>query len=418
MVTPEILDGLDVYLVGGAVRDALMGLPVKDRDWVVVGATPDEMKSRGFKEVGQQFPVFLHPHNGEEYALARTERKTGPGYAGFEFRTGTNVTLEDDLARRDLTINAIAQAPDGSLIDPYCGREDIECGVLRHVSAAFCEDPVRLLRVARFHARFGFDIAPETVELMCTMVENGEVDALVPERIWAELRDALCEPRPSAFFLALRECGALARILPEVDVLFGVPQRADYHPEVDTGVHTMMVVDQAAALGGDTRVRFAALVHDLGKAVTPEAQLPSHYGHEWSGLGCIRQMCRRLRVPGDYRDLALLACEVHLNLHRVNELKAATLLGLLEKIDAFRRPARLDQILLVGEADSRGRKGRESTPYTQAQFLRTCFEAACEVDAAGIAKGSKNGPAISQAIRDERIRAIESARKPTQAAGA
>ena len=411
MVTPGILDGLKVYLVGGAVRDRLMGRPVKDRDWVVVGSTPDEMKSRGFKAVGQQFPVFLHPGNSEEYALARTECKTGPGYKGFDFSTGPDVTLEQDLSRRDLTINAIAQAPDGTLIDPYRGREDIENRILRHVSGAFTEDPVRLLRVARFHTRFGFDIAPETLTLMRTMVGNGEVDALVPERIWAELRDALREEQPSVFFQSLRECGALERVLPEVDALFGVPQRADYHPEIDTGVHTMMAVDQAASLSGDIMVRFATLVHDLGKAVTPEAQLPSHYGHEWSGLGCIKQMCERLRVPGDYRDLALLACKVHLNLHRVREMKPATILGLLQTIDAFRRPGRLDQILLVGESDSRGRKGRESSPYPQAAFLRACFDAASGVDAGLIAQGMKDGREISEALHRQRIEAIKSLRE-------
>ncbi len=411
MVTPEILDGLEVYLVGGAVRDRLMGLPVKDRDWVVVGATPDEMRSRGFKPVGQHFPVFLHPQTGEEYALARTEHKTGPGYRGFEFNTDSGVTLEQDLARRDLTLNAIAQARDGCLIDPFRGKEDIGNKVLRHVSNAFVEDPVRLLRVARFHARLGFRIAPETYAIMKRMVANGEVDALVPERIWSEVRDALGESQPSTFFAALRECGALERILPEIDALFGIPQRADYHPEIDAGVHTMMVIDQAAKLGGDAQVRFAALVHDLGKAVTPEAQLPSHYGHEWSGLGCIKQLCRRLRVPGEYKDLALLACEVHLNLHRVGELKAATILDLLERVDAFRRPRRLDQLLLVGEADARGRMGRESAPYPQAAILRACLKAASEIDAGGIARRAKSGPAIALAIRERRIKAIESSRR-------
>jgi len=411
MVTPGILDGLQVYLVGGAVRDRLMGLPVKDRDWVVVGSTPDEMKSRGFKAVGQQFPVFLHPADGEEYALARTERKTGPGYKGFDFSTGPGVTLEQDLSRRDLTINAIAQAPDGALIDPFRGKEDIENRILRHVSGAFTEDPVRLLRVARFHARFGFGIAPETLELMRTMVVNGEVDALVPERIWAELREALREKQPSVFFLALRDCGALERVLPEVDALFGVPQRADYHPEIDSGVHTMMVVDQAASLSSDATVRFAALVHDLGKAVTPEAQLPSHYGHEFSGQGCIKQMCERLRVPGNYRDLALLACKVHLKLHRVSELKPATILELLQTIDAFRRPDRLDQILLVGESDSRGRKGRESRPYPQAAFLRACFDAASGVDAGRIAQDLDDGREIYEALRRQRIEAIRSVKE-------
>jgi len=406
MVTPNTLDGLEVYLVGGAVRDQLMGLPVKDRDWVVVGSNPEDLGRRGFKPVGQQFPVFLHPVTKEEYALARSERKTGPGYKGFEFNTSSEITIEQDLARRDLTINAIAQTPDGALIDPFGGEQDLGQKVLRHVSAAFVEDPVRVLRVARFKARLGFSIAPETRALMKAMVENGEVDALVAERTWAELRDALAEARPSAFFEVLRECGALARVLPEIDALFGVPQKPEYHPEIDAGIHTLMVVDQAAGLSSDLPIRFAALVHDLGKALTPEAQLPSHYGHEWSGLGRIKQLCLRLRIPNEYRDLALLGCEVHLKLHRVSELNASTTLDLLEYMDAFRRPHRLEQALLVGEADARGRKGREIEPYPQADFLRACYRAASEVDAANIARRLQNGTAIAQQIRAQRIKAI------------
>jgi tRNA nucleotidyltransferase (CCA-adding enzyme) len=410
MVTPDALDGLEVYLVGGAVRDRLMGLPVRDHDWVVVGSTPDEMLSRGFKPVGQQFPVFLHPQTREEYALARTERKTGPGYTGFEFSTASNITIEQDLSRRDLTINAIAQTSDGTLIDPFDGETDLENEILRHVSSAFTEDPVRVLRVARFKARFGFSIAPETRGLMKEMVENGEVDTLVAERTWAELRGALGETKPSVFFELLRESGALARILPEIDALFGVPQNAKYHPEIDTGVHTLLVVDQAAEFSDDLPVRFAALVHDLGKAITPEAQLPSHHGHELSGLGPIKQLCQRLRIPNELRDLALLVCKVHLKIHRARELKPATILDLLETLDAFRRPRRLEQVLLVGEADMRGRTGREMEAYPQAGILRVCFKAATEIDAETIARRLKKGPAIAQEIREQRIKAIKAVR--------
>ena len=410
MVTPDALDGLEVYLVGGAIRDRLMGLPVRDRDWVVVGSTPDEMLSRGFKPVGQQFPVFLHPQTREEYALARTERKTGPGYTGFEFSTASDITIEQDLSRRDLTINAIAQTSDGILIDPFGGETDLENEILRHVSLAFTEDPVRVLRVARFKARFGFSIAPETRDLMKVMVDNGEVDTLVAERTWAELRGALGEAKPSVFFELLRESGALARILPEIDALFGVPQNAKYHPEIDTGIHTLLVIDQAAALSGDLPVRFAALVHDLGKAITPEAQLPSHYGHEWSGLGPIKQLCQRLRIPNDFRDLALLVCQVHLKIHRARELKPATILDLLETLDAFRRPQRLEQVLLVAEADMRGRSGREMEAYPQAGILHACFKAATEIDTENIARRLKNGPAIAQGIREQRIEAIKAVR--------
>lgn len=411
MVTPNALDGLEVYLVGGAVRDRLMGLPVRDRDWVVVGSTPDELLCRGFKPVGQQFPVFLHPHTREEYALARTERKTGPGYKGFDFSTAPDITIEQDLSRRDLTINAIAQTSVGTLIDPFNGEADLENGVLRHVSPAFTEDPVRVLRVARFKARFGFSVAAETRDLIKVMVENGEVDTLVAERTWAELRDALGEAKPSVFFELLRESGALARILPEIDALFGVAQNAKYHPEIDAGIHTLLVVDQAAGLSNDLPVRFAALVHDLGKAITPEAQLPSHYGHEWSGLGPIKQLCQRLRIPREYRDLALLVCQVHLKVHRARELKAGTILDLLETLDAFRRPQRLEQVLLVGEADLRGRSGREAEAYPQAGFLRSCFEAAKQVDTESIARRLKNGPAIAQEIRAQRIEAIKAVRQ-------
>lgn len=406
MVTPDILEGLEVYLVGGAVRDYLLKLPVKDRDWVVVGSTPEEMESRGFNAVGQEFPVFLHPKTKEEYALARTERKIEPGYKGFEFSTSPDITLEQDLSRRDLTINAIAQSAAGVIIDPFSGRRDIENEVLRHVSAAFVEDPVRVLRVARFRARLGFDVAEETWEMMRSMVNNGEVDALVPERVWIELKGALMEDKPSLFFYTLRDCGALKPVIPEIDALFGVPQNAKYHPEIDSGIHTMMVVDQAAKLTADPVVLFAALVHDLGKALTPKAELPSHRGHEHSGLGVIRQLCTRLRIPNEYRDLALLACRTHLKLHRIRELKPSSVVDLLEEIDAFRRPQRLEQVLVVGEADIRGRKGYAQHGYPQGDLLRTYFSASRGIDAAGIASRCSGGPDIARRVRGQRCESI------------
>ena len=400
-------------MVGGAVRDQLLGLPINDREWGVVGATPDDLESRGFKSVGLEFPVFLHPHTHEEYALARTERKTGPGYKGFEFSTSSEITLEEDLRRRDLTINAMARSTEGDLIDPFGGRQDLGDRVLRHVSMAFVEDPVRLLRVARFRTRFGFSIATETWALMQSMVENGEVDALVPERVWTELRGALTETKPATFFNTLRDCSALSRVMPEIDALFGVPQNAHYHPEIDTGLHTMMVLDLAAELSDDPVVRFAALVHDLGKALTPQDQWPSHHGHEQSGLACIKDLCKRLRIPNQYRDLALLGCEVHLKLHRVEEMTPAAILDLLDSIDAFRRPRRLEQALLVGEADWRGRKGFENRRYTQARTLRDCFNAAQQVDAAAIAEHQDSGPEVAQRIRQQRCEAIRSVRSGT-----
>lgn len=406
MVAPNILDGLKAYLVGGAVRDQLLGLPVRDRDWVVVGSTPIEMESRGFKAVGQEFPVFLHPGTKEQYALARTERKIHSGYKGFEFSTSPNITLEQDLYRRDLTINAIAQTPDGAIVDPFGGQRDLENRVLRHVSTAFVEDPVRVLRVARFRARFKFDIATETLEMMRTMVANGEVDALVPERVWMELNGALAENKPSLFFETLLDCDALKPVLPEIDALFGVPQSALHHPEIDTGVHTMMVVNQAAILTQDVVIRFAALVHDLGKVLTPKDKLPSHHGHEHAGLEVIRQMCARLRIPNEYRDLALVACRTHLKLHRVRELKPASAVGLLEEIDAFRRPHRLEQVLIVGEADSRGRKGFEQRGYPQGDILRAYFTAADNIDTASIAARLKSGPLIAQQVREQRCESI------------
>ena len=336
---------MKTYLVGGAVRDKLLGRRHGDRDYVVVGATPETMLAAGFKPVGKDFPVFLHPRTGEEHALARSERKTAPGYRGFVFHTDASVTLEDDLARRDFTINAIAEDDDGALVDPHGGIRDIEQRVLRHVSPAFAEDPVRILRGARFLARFaslGFTVAPETLDLMKSMVASGEVDALVPERVWQELKRALEEPTPSAAVALLRDCGALARLLPEVEALYGVPQRAEYHPEIDAGIHTLMVVDMAARLApGNARVGFAALVHDLGKALTPKDMLPKHINHEHAGLAPVKAVCARYKVPNDYRELAVIACREHLNIHRIDELRPATVHDLLARCDGFRQPERI-----------------------------------------------------------------------------
>jgi tRNA nucleotidyltransferase (CCA-adding enzyme) len=374
---------MKIYRVGGCVRDRLLGLPVKDRDWVVVGATPEAMRAQGFTAVGKDFPVFLHPQTKEEYALARTERKTAPGYTGFSFHAAPDVTLEDDLRRRDLTINAMAEDEDGVLIDPFHGKRDLEKRLLRHVSPAFVEDPVRILRVARFAARFavlGFTLADETRRLMQTMVNNGEVDALVPERVWQETQRALGEQQPWVFFEVLRGCGALARLFPEIDQLFGVPQPEDHHPEIDTGVHIIMVLQQAARLSEDPRVRFAALVHDVGKGITPEEEWPQHIEHEARGVPIVKKMCERLRVPNDYRDLALLVTEFHLLFHRAKELRPGTILELLQRLDALRRPERFEQFLLACEADSRGRPGYEQRELKQPAILRRALHAAQEID--------------------------------------
>jgi tRNA nucleotidyltransferase (CCA-adding enzyme) len=402
---------MKVYLVGGAVRDQLLGLSGQDRDWVVVGATPEEMTARGFKPVGADFPVFLHPQTKEEYALARTERKSGRGYKGFTVYAAPDVTLEDDLRRRDLTINAIAQDEAGALVDPFHGAEDLRAGVLRHVSDAFSEDPVRVLRVARFAARFharGFRVADETLALMRTMVVSGEVDHLVPERVWAELERALNESTPSVFFTVLRDCGALAKLFPELDALFGVPQPVEHHPEIDTGVHAMLVVDAAARLSPQPLVRFAALMHDLGKGKTPAEHWPRHIGHEEGGVPLVRELCKRLRAPNDFRDLAVLVARYHLHCHRALELRAGTLLETLESLNVFRRPERLDQFLLACEADFRGRPGYEMKPYPQVERFRAAYAAAAAVDAAGIAAANSqdSGDKIGEKIRQARIKAI------------
>ncbi|KVN34967.1 multifunctional CCA addition/repair protein [Burkholderia ubonensis] len=403
-----------VYAVGGAIRDELLGVPVQDRDYVVVGATPEQMVAQGFKPVGKDFPVFLHPRTHEEYALARTERKTAAGYHGFQFYYAPDVTLDEDLARRDLTINAMARevSPDGSLagpvIDPFDGQADLRARVFRHVSDAFVEDPVRILRIARFAARFtGFAVADDTLALMRRMVDAGEVDALVAERVWQELARGLMEARPSRMFEALRECGALARILPEVDALWGVPQRADYHPEVDTGVHVMMVVDHAAKQGYSLAVRFAALTHDLGKATTPEDVLPRHIGHEGRSVDLLKPLCDRLRVPNECRDLALVVAREHGNLHRVMEMGAAALVRLFERTDALRKPARFAEMVQACEADARGRLGLDTQPYPQAERLRVALVAARGVDAGAIARGVGADTAkIKDAVHRARILAV------------
>jgi tRNA nucleotidyltransferase (CCA-adding enzyme) len=400
---------MQIYCVGGAVRDDLLGLPVKDRDWVVVGSTPQALIDLGYRPVGKDFPVFLHPETHEEYALARTERKTGPGYTGFSVHFAPDVTLEQDLLRRDLTINAIARAADGALIDPYGGLQDLHARVLRHVSDAFAEDPVRILRVARFGARFGqFSIAPETMALMRDMVTAGEVDHLVPERVWQELSRGLMEARPSRMFEVLRECGALARIAPEIDRLWGVPQRADVHPEVDTGVHVMMVVDAAARMQASLAARFAALTHDLGKADTPADVLPSHPGHEAHSVALVDALCARLKPPSEVRDVARLVAREHGLVHQAAELDAEALVQLLERVDAIRRPGRLDELLLACEADSRGRLGYEHVPYPQAQRLRRAFEAMRSVDAGALARQTDTTESIRTRIQTARIEAVES----------
>jgi tRNA nucleotidyltransferase (CCA-adding enzyme) len=397
-----------VYQVGGAVRDELLGLPVQDRDYVVVGATPDEMVKQGFRPVGKDFPVFLHPRTHEEYALARTERKTTRGYKGFQVYAEPEVTLEQDLARRDLTINAIARDDAGGIIDPYHGVRDIQAGILRHVSQAFVEDPVRILRVARFAARFEqFSIAPETLELMREMVRNGEVDTLVPERVWQELAKGLMERRPSRMFHALRECGALARILPELDRLFGVPQPVQYHPEVDTGIHVMMVIDCAAARDFSLEVRFAALTHDLGKGSTPEAEWPRHIAHELRSFELIRPLCERLRVPNACRDLALVTARFHGVVHRAPELRAETLLKLLQDTDALRQPQRFEYFLQACEADFCGRKDFDHQPFVQADVLRNGLEVVAAVDAGAVAKQCVDPAQIRDQVHLARLAALK-----------
>jgi tRNA nucleotidyltransferase (CCA-adding enzyme) len=402
---------MKIYTVGGAVRDELLGLAVVDRDYVVVGATPEQMVARGFRPVGKDFPVFLHPETQAEYALARTERKTAPGYHGFVFHADAQVTLEEDLARRDLTINAIARGEDGTLVDPFGGQRDLEARVLRHVSPAFAEDPVRILRVARFSARFtDFTLAPETLALMQAMVDQGEVDHLVAERVWQELAKGLMEAQPSRLFASLRACGALARLLPEVEALFGVPQRADYHPEVDTGVHVMMVVDMAARLELTLPARFAALTHDLGKGATPAEYLPRHTGHEARSVALLGPLCERLRVPNDCREQARLVAAYHGDIHRADILRPATMVKVLERCDALRRPERFDDLLGACEADFRGRLDYAERAYPQAGMWRAALAAARAVDAGAIARAaaeSGHEAQIPERIHAARIAAVQ-----------
>lgn len=400
---------MDKYHVGGCVRDKLLGLPVKDYDWVVVGASPQEMLDAGYRPVGQDFPVFLHPETHEEYALARTERKTGPGYTGFSFHAAPDVTLEEDLARRDLTINAMAETEDGEIIDPFGGQQDLKERQLRHVSPAFVEDPVRILRVARFAARFtelGFRVADETRALMQQMVDNGEVDALVPERVWQETFRALQENHPETFFEVLRDCGALARLFPDIDRLYGVPQPEQHHPEIDTGVHTMMVLQQAVKLSGDPAVRFAALVHDLGKGITPEEQWPAHVDHEENGVALVEALCDRYKIPNEFRELAVMVTRYHLHYHRAGELNDKTLLKTLESLDAFRRPQRFEQFLLACEADSRGRPGYEERVFAQPRIFREAFAAANAIEARPFVEQGLEGKAIAEAMHSARLAAI------------
>ncbi|MCO6441063.1 MAG: multifunctional CCA addition/repair protein [Nitrococcus mobilis] len=405
---------METYLVGGAVRDRLLGLTVTERDWVVVGAEPAELSARGFRPVGREFPVFVHPETGEEYALARTERKVGRGYHGFIFYTSPEVTLEQDLQRRDLTINALAQDEHGRVIDPFGGRRDLEARILRHVSPSFREDPVRILRLARFAARFehlGFTVAQETLKLCREMVAAGEVDALVPERVWQEIARALLEPTPSAFIRVLRESTALQRLLPELDRLFGVPQRADFHPEVDTGVHVLLALDLSVQLSDQLAVRFAVLMHDLGKGTTPATELPRHRGHEEWGVPLVEAICARLRVPRACRDLAKRVARYHLTCHRALELRPATVVALLEALDVFRRPEQLPSFLAACEADARGRASFEHRDYPSARYLTEAYRAAAAVPIQPFLEQGLRGREIGQALQRERIEAVAYVRR-------
>jgi len=401
---------MKIYLVGGAVRDKLLGRVVTEKDWVVVGSSPAQMQAQGFVPVGKDFPVFLHPQTKEEYALARTERKTGKGYGGFSFYCGEEVTLEDDLIRRDLTINAMAEDEKGNIIDPYNGRQDLADKLLRHVSPAFAEDPVRILRIARFAARYhdlGFHVADETLVLMQAMVANGEVDHLVAERIWKETERALGEPNPEIFIEMLRSCDALARLFPEIDALFGVPQTAAHHPEIDTGIHTLMSLQQAVKLSSNTCVRFATLLHDLGKAKTPPSEWPRHIAHEDRSLPLVKQLCERIAAPKDYKDLSLMVAQWHTHCHRALELKPATLLKVMQSNDAFRRPERFEQFLLCCEADARGRTGFEGREYPQADFFREALRAAQTVDIAKIQAVGLIGKDFGNEVDRQRLQNLQ-----------
>lgn len=398
------------FLVGGAVRDQLLGLTIKDRDYVVINSTPEQMLSQGFTQVGKDFPVFLHPLTGEEYALARTERKQGKGYTGFICYAGQDVTLEQDLARRDLTINAIAQGQDGQLVDPYLGQKDIKNKLLRHVSPAFNEDPLRVLRVARFAARFAqlqFTIAPETQQLMQQMVASGELNNLTAERVWAETEKALKTTSPQVYFQVLRDCGALAVLFPEIDNLFGVPAPKRWHPEVDTGIHTLMVVEQASLLSDSVAFRFACLVHDLGKALTPKAEWPSHKGHGMKGLALIKTLCKRLKVPNEHRDLALMVSEHHTNIHSAMSLKASTIVKIMDKCDAWRKPLRFQQMLHCCIADARGRTGLENCAYPSADYMWQALQQALTVDVQSIIQKGYQGAQIKEQLNHARIQTVK-----------
>lgn len=411
----KISSSLEAYLVGGSVRDELLQLPVKDHDYVVVGSTPEKMEKLGYRPVGKDFPVFLHPENHDQYALARTERKVASGYKGFKVYASSKVTLKDDLARRDLTINAIAKDKNGKIIDPFNGIADLKAGLLRHISPAFSEDPVRILRTARFSARFGFSVVPETLTLMHNMVQNGEIDSLVPERVWQELSNGLMEEKPSRMFSVLRDCGALSRIMPEIEALFGVPQPEKWHPEIDTGEHIMQAIDYAALKKYSLPVRFAVLTHDLGKGVTPKDYWPSHPGHEENSVTLVKDLCKRIRVPNNSRDLALLVARFHTNVHRIAELNPSTIADTLQAIDAYRKPERFEDFISACECDFHGRSGYADKLYPQATRLRIAFNAANRVDCSTLAANlektvsdpTRLSDAINTKIREARIAEIK-----------
>lgn len=394
------------YLVGGYVRDKLLGLAPRDRDWVVVGASPQEMLALGFQQVGRDFPVFLHPHTKEEYALARIERKSAPGHTGFQVFADSTVTLEQDLARRDLTINSIAMTEDGRLIDPFRGAQDLKHGILRHTSSAFTEDPLRVLRLARFGAELDFEIAPETVELARRISASDELAYLSPERVWQELQKALAGKSPAKFIRILRQLNALKQLFPEIDLLFGIPQTEKYHPEIDTGIHLLLALSKAAELSSDPLVRFAVLVHDLGKGITAKAEWPRHIAHEAAGVPLVKALCKRYRIPNHYCRLGQNACAWHLQAHNAMSLKPGTLLRLFERLDAFRRPDDLERFILACQADAQGRKGLSQTPYPQADYLRQTFQAASQVSAADIVAEGKRGQAVGDELKARRVRAV------------
>ena len=418
-IITSIIEGeaMRIFLVGGAVRDKLLNLEVKDRDFVVINSTPEAMLEKGFTQVGKDFPVFLHPTTNEEYALARTERKQGSGYTGFTCYAGQDVSLEDDLIRRDLTINAIAESQEGEIIDPYFGQKDLKEKVLRHISPAFSEDPLRVLRVARFAARFAhldFNIAPETQQLMTELANSGELQALTAERVWAETEKALHTQSPQVYFQVLRDCGALAILFPEIDNLFGVPAPKRWHPEIDTGIHTLMVLEQACLLSDALAFRFACLVHDLGKALTPESEWPSHKGHGFKGLNVIKKFCKRLKVPNECRDLALLVSEHHTNIHSAFELRPSTIVGIMDKCDAWRKPARFQQMLQCCVADSKGRTGFELLPYPTAGFMWEAFQAASKVDIQAIISKGFQGAEIKEKLNEQRIQLVKAFKQAQQ----